>query len=236
MDALLSVVDEDQLLEAGHDVDTTIKATCIALILAGTETTTGTLTWALALMLNNPQVLSKAQHELDTKIGRERLATESDLTKLEYLDAILKETLRLYPPAPLNLPHESMEDCTVGGYHIPAGTRLLTNISKLHRDPRVYSDPTLFRPERFLEEHKGLGMKGQNFEFIPFGAGRRMCPGLSFALQSMQLILANLLHAFHVVNPRNGPVDMSEEVGITNIKASPLQVLLKSRLSSLVYG
>ncbi|KAI4347721.1 hypothetical protein L6164_008505 [Bauhinia variegata] len=207
-----------------------------ALILGGTDTTTGTLTWALALMLNNPKVLSKAHHELDTKIGRERLVMESDLTKLEYLDAILKETLRLYPAAPLSVPHESMEDCVVGGYHIPAGTRLLTNISKLHRDPRVYSDPTLFRPERFIEEHKGLGMKGQNFELIPFGAGRRMCPGFSFAVQSVQLILANLLHGFHVVNPHNEPIDMSEQVGITNIKASPLQVLLKPRLSSKVYG
>ncbi|XP_061344579.1 cytochrome P450 CYP82D47-like [Gastrolobium bilobum] len=235
MDVLLSIVDEDKEFD-GLDSDTIVKSTCLTLILAGTDTTTGTLTWSLSLLLNNREVLNKAKHELDTQIGREKIALESDLNKLEYLQAIIKETLRLYPAAPLNAPHESMEDCIVGGYHVPTGTRLLTNISRLQRDPLVYDDPSEFRPERFLTTHKGVDFKGQNFELIPFGAGRRMCPGLSFGLQLMQLTLATLLHGFDIETLDGGPVDMLEQTGLTNIKASPLQVILTPRLSAQVYG
>lgn len=232
MDVLLSTVDEDL---DGRDADTTIKATCMALILAATDTTAGTLTWTLSLLLNNREVLNKVIHELDTQIGKEKMAIQTDLTKLEYLQAIIKETLRLYPPAPLNLPHESIENCTIGGYHVPAGTRLLTNLSKLQRDPMLYSDPLEFRPERFLTTHKDVDVKGQHFELIPFGAGRRMCPGISFGLQLMQITLATLLHGFDIVTSDGGPVDMVEISGMTNIKASPLQVILSPRLSDQAY-
>lgn len=159
-----------------------------------------------------------------------------DLTKLEYLQAIIKETLRLYPPAPLNVAHESIEDCIVGGYHIPSGTRLLTNLSKLQRDPMLYSNPLEFRPERFLTTHKDVDVKGQHFELIPFGAGRRICPGISFSLQLMQLALAYLLHGFDIVTQDGGEVDMAEQSGLTNVKASPLQVILTPRLSAKVYS
>ena len=206
-----------------------------ALILAGTDTTAGTLTWTLSLLLNNREVLNKVIHELDTQVGKEKMAIKTDLMKLEYLQAIIKETLRLYPPAPLNLPHESIENCIIGGYHVPAGTRLLTNLSKLQRDPMLYSDPLEFRPERFLTTHKDVDVKGQHFELIPFGAGRRMCPGISFGLQLMQITLATLLHGFDIVTPDGGPVDMVEISGMTNIKASPLQVILSPRLSDQVY-
>ncbi|KAF7817541.1 cytochrome P450 CYP82D47-like [Senna tora] len=234
IDVLLSIVDQDQLTDA-HDADTIIKATSLALILAGTDTSTVTLIWCLCLLMNNPQVLEKAVEEVDREIGKERMAEESDLKKLPYLQAILKETMRLYPAAPLAVPHESMEDCTIGGYHIPSGTRLFVNLSKLHRDPKVYPDPLEFRPERFLTTHKDVDVRGHNFELIPFGAGRRMCPGISFALQIMQLTLANLLHAFDITNPDNQAVDMQEQTGLTNIKASPLQLLLTPRLSPHLY-
>ncbi|XP_061370693.1 flavonoid-6-hydroxylase-like [Gastrolobium bilobum] len=164
------------------------------------------------------------------------MVVESDLQKLEYLQAILKETLRLYPPGPLSVPHESMEDCIVGGYHVPAGTRLLTNISKIQRDPLLYVHPLEFRPERFLTTHKDIDVRGQHFELIPFGAGRRMCPGLSFALQTMQLTLATLLQGFDIATLDGGPVDMLERVGLTNIKASPLRVILTPRLSAHAYA
>ncbi|KAK4274742.1 hypothetical protein QN277_017925 [Acacia crassicarpa] len=235
MDVLVSSVDEGEIID-GHDADTTIKATSLALILAGTDTTTVTLTWALSLLLNNPEVLKKAVHELDSQVGKERLVVESDLKNLHYLQAIIKEAMRLYPAAPLSVIHESMEDCIVAGYHIPSGTRLLTNLSKIHRDPRVYEDPLEFRPERFLTTHKNIDLRGQHFELIPFGAGRRMCPGLAFALQIMQLTIANLLHGFDVATPDNQAVDMREQVGLTNIKASPLHVLLTPRLSTYLYG
>ncbi|CAI8618261.1 unnamed protein product [Vicia faba] len=234
MDVLLSTVDDQDL--DGRDSDTAIKATCLALILAGTDTTAGTLTWILSLLLNNREVLSKATQELDAQVGMENMAIKSDLTKLKYIQAIIKETLRLYPPAPLNVPHESIEDCTVGGYHIPAGTRLLTNFSKLQRDPMLYSDPLEFRPERFLTTHMNVDVKGQHFELIPFGVGRRMCPGISFALQLMQITLATLLHGFDIVTSDEEPVDMAEHNGLTTIKASPLQVVLTPRLSAQTFS
>jgi cytochrome P450 len=207
-----------------------------ALILAGTDTTAGTLTWTLSLLLNNREVLNKVIQELDTQIGMENMAIKTDLTKLKYLQAIIKETLRLYPAAPLNIPHESIEDCIVGGYHVPAGTRLLTNVSKLQRDPMLYLDPLEFRPERFLTTHKDVDVKGQHFELIPFGAGRRMCPGISFGLQLMQITLATLLHGFDIVTPNEEPVDMVEHNGLTTIKASPLEVILTPRLSTQVFS
>ncbi|KAL1309521.1 hypothetical protein AAHE18_17G183800 [Arachis hypogaea] len=219
----------------GHDVDTLIKATCLTLILAGTDTTTGTLGWALALLLNNRQILNKAVHELDTHIGTNRMVIETDLNNLVYLQAIVKETFRLYPPVVLSLPHESMDDCVVGGYHIPAGTQLWTNISKMQRDPALYPDPLEFRPERFLTTHKDIELKGQHFELIPFGAGRRMCPGMSFGLQMVQLTLANVLHGFDIVIADGKPVDMVERVGITSVKANPLKVILTPRLSTQAY-
>lgn len=201
-----------------------------ALILGGTDTTTVTLTWALALLLNNQEALKKAQQELDEHVGRERQVKESDMKNLIYLQAILKETLRLYPAAPLSVPHESSEDCTVSGYHIPAGTRLMVNLTKLHRDPHVWSDPCEFKPERFLGTHQNFDVRGQNFEFIPFGTGRRICPGISFSMQVMHLTLAALLHSFKITTPFD--VDMRETTGLTNLKASPLDVLLTPRLTS----
>ncbi|CAJ2678667.1 unnamed protein product [Trifolium pratense] len=234
MDILISTVDDHDL--DGRDSDTAIKATCLALILAGTDTTAGTLTWALSLLLNNREVLNKAIQELDTRIGMENMAIKTDLTKLKYIQAIIKETLRLYPAAPLNIPHESIEDCTVGGYHVPSGTRLLTNVSKLQRDPILYINPLEFRPERFLTIHKDVDVKGQHFELIPFGSGRRMCPGVSFGLQLMQITLATLLHGFDIVTLNEGPVDMAEQNGLTTIKASPLEVILTPRLSTQVFS
>lgn len=194
-----------------------------------------TLTWVLSLLINNPCVLKKAQHELDRNVGRERLAHESDMSNLVYLQAIIKETLRLYPAGPLSLPHESMEDCTVAGYHIPAGTRLLVNLSKIHRDPSVWSNPTEFQPERFLTTHKDYDVRGQHFEFMPFSSGRRMCPGVSFALQVLQLTLATLLQGFDFANPSAEPLDMSESIGLTNLKSTPLECLIHPRLQSHFY-
>ncbi|MED6218272.1 hypothetical protein PIB30_025193 [Stylosanthes scabra] len=228
MDKLISTIDEGF---DGGDVDTIIKATSLTLILAGTDTTTGTLVWALALLLNNRQVLNKAIHELDAHIGTNRTVEVTDLNNLVYLQAIVKETLRMHPPVVLNLPHESMNDCEVGGYHIPAGTQLWTNIWKIQRDPALYPNPLEFQPERFLETHKDVDLRGQHFELIPFGAGRRICPGMSFGLQMVQLILANVLHGFDIVTVDEKPVDMIERVGITSIKANPLKVILTPRLS-----
>ncbi|XP_035546738.1 cytochrome P450 82A3-like [Juglans regia] len=236
MDVMLStVVDSEEI--SSYDVDTITKATCLGLIFGGTGTSTVTMTWALSLLLNNREALKKAQQELDLQIGRDRLVMESDVKNLVYLQAVIKETMRLYPAPPLSLPHESLEDCTLAGYHIPTGTHLIVNLSKIHRDPQVWADPTEFRPERFLTTHKDVDFKGQHFEFIPFGSGRRFCPGISFALHVMQLTLANFLHAFEITTvPTDELVDMTERAGLTSPKATPLEVHLTPRLPSSAYA
>lgn len=206
------------------------------MILGGSDTSAGTLTWAISLLLNNPQALKKAQEELDLNVGMERQVEESDIRKLVYLQAIIKETLRLYPAGPLLGPREAQEDCNVAGYHVPAGTRLVVNIWKIQRDPRIYEDPSAFKPERFLTSHGSLDVRGQNFELIPFGSGRRSCPGISFALQVLHLTLARLLHSFEFATPSNEVVDMTESPGLTIPKATPLEVLITPRLPAQLYA
>lgn len=191
-----------------------------------------TLTWALALLVNNPLVLKKAQQELKNHVGVDRIVEESDLENLLYIKAIIKETMRLYPAGPLSVPHESIEDCIVGGYSIPKGTRLLVNVWKIQHDPDIWTDPFEFQPERFLTSKKEIDVKGQHFELIPFGSGRRMCLGISFALEALLLILASILHEFDFQNPSNDKIDMSESPGLTNLKATPLELLVAPRLSS----
>ncbi|KAK2997945.1 hypothetical protein RJ639_026333 [Escallonia herrerae] len=224
MDVMLSALDgsTDEDL-GGVGPNTITKATCLALISAGTDTTMVTMTWALALMLNNPHVLEKAQEELDMHVGRERQVEESDMKNLVYLQAIIKETLRIYPAGPLSLPHESMEECVVGGYNIPKGTRLLVNLWKIHHDPKKWPNPSEFRPERFLTTHKDIDLRGQSFELIPFGSGRRVCPGISLGLRILQLTLASLLHGFEFMKPSTEPIDMSESFALTSMKSTPLE-------------
>ncbi|KAJ9563006.1 hypothetical protein OSB04_008166 [Centaurea solstitialis] len=219
----------------GFEHDTVIKATCQQLLVAGLDTTSLTLTWALSLLLNNPKALQIVQDEIDEHVGKDRLVEESDLKNLVYLDAIIKETLRLYPAAPLSVPHESMEDCIVGGYNIPKGTRLMVNLWKIHRDPNIWPNPLEFQPQRFLTSHKDIDVKGKHFELLPFGSGRRICPGALLALQSVGLTLASLIQQFVLQKPSNEPIDMSESAGLTNNKATPLVVLLSPRLSSSMY-
>ncbi|KAI9113197.1 hypothetical protein K1719_015722 [Acacia pycnantha] len=234
IDVLLSILDRSDL--AGHDVETVIKATCSTIMAGATDTTSVTMTWGLSLLLNHRDVLKKVQDELDEKVGKERLVNETDISKLEYLQAVTKETLRLYPAAPLSGPREFTEDCTLGGYRIEEGTRLILNIWKLQRDEGVWSEALEFKPERFLmRRHEGVDVKGQHFELIPFGAGRRVCPGIMFGLQMTHLALAGLLQAFDVTTRSDEAVDMSGTFGLTHMKTAPLQVLLTPRLSPSLF-
>ncbi|KAG9440790.1 hypothetical protein H6P81_020955 [Aristolochia fimbriata] len=233
IDVLLSVVETTQFPD--YDSEIVMKTTSWALILAGSDTTFITLTWALSLLMNNRHVLKKAQEELDGVVGKDRNVDGSDMKNLPYLQAITKETLRLYPAAPLSVPHQATEDCTIGGYHVPAGTRILTNLWKIQRDPRHWAEPDAFRPERFLTTHAEVDMKGKHFELIPFGSGRRMCPGASFALEVINLTLARLLHGFDIETPAGAPVDLTEDLGISLPKATPVEVLVSPRLPSNLY-
>ncbi|XP_076931534.1 cytochrome P450 CYP82D47-like [Bidens hawaiensis] len=236
MAALLSRVKEEINEDLyGLSTDNIVKATSLAIFAGATDTTTATLTWALSLLVDNPLVLKKAQQELEKHVGRERKVEESDMHNLVYLQAIIKETMRLYPVVPLLVPHESIEDCIVGGYTVPKGTRLLLNAWKIHHDPQIWTNPFEFRPERFVTSEKDIDVKGRNFELIPFGSGRRVCLGMSFALESMQLILASIIHEFEFQNPSNEQIDMTESGGLISHKDSPLELLVAPRLSPHVY-
>ncbi|KAF3786344.1 Cytochrome P450 82C4 [Nymphaea thermarum] len=234
MDVLIKKVEEGHLSEK-HQTDTIIQSTAMNLVAAGTDTTSVTLEWALSALLNNRQVLEKAKEELDCKIGRERRVEESDIMNLTYLQAIVKETMHLYPAGPLLVPHHSIEPVQLDGYHIPADTTLFVNIWKIQRDPMLWTDPKEFRPERFLTSHKEIAFGGQNFAFMPFGTGRRMCPGWTMALQVLHLTLARLLQSFEWSTPMDKPVDMTEGFGLTMPKASPLKVRLTPRLPPHLY-
>nr|BBD34759.1 putative cytochrome P450 [Eschscholzia californica subsp. californica] len=231
MDVMLSKLDDPNLL-SHYDADTINKATCLALILAGSDTTMISLVWALTLLVNHPHVLKKAQDELDMHVGWERKVEESDMKNLVYLQAIMKEAMRLNPAGTLSAPRMSTKDSTVSGYHIPAGTHLFINTWKIQRDPNVWVEPTEFRPERFLTTHKDFDLKGKNFELLPFGSGRRSCIGATLALNVLHQTLARLLHGFDLKAPSDVPIDMTGSPGLTNMKATPLEVLVTPRLLS----
>ncbi|KAK4796168.1 hypothetical protein SAY86_028494 [Trapa natans] len=233
MNVMLSTLEDEDI--RGFSSDTVNKASCMTMILAGTETTMVSMTWALSLLLNNKESLKKVQQELDSNIGSDRLVTESDLKTLPYLQAITKETLRLYPPLPLGIPHEAIEDCNISGYHVPKGTRIILNLHKIQREAKVWPEPAEFRPERFLTTHSNFDVKGQSYELLPFGSGRRMCPSSPLALQLLGLSLASFLHAFDVRTPEGRAVDMKEANGMSNLKVSPLEVLVTPRLPEHVY-
>ncbi|CAI8594410.1 unnamed protein product [Vicia faba] len=233
MDVMLSLLDGTKIEE--FDSDTTIKGTTLALIAGGVETTSGTLTWAISLLLKNPHVMKKAKEELNIHVEKERCVEVSDIKNLIYLQSIVKETLRLYPPVPLSVPREFSEDCNLDGYVIEKGTRLILNLWKIHTDPKIWLDPLEFKPERFLTTNKDIDVKGHSFELLPFGSGRRICPGISLGLQMVHMALASFLHSFEILNPSSKPIDMTEGFGVTYIKATPLEILIKPCLSSSYY-
>ncbi|XP_020244492.1 protopine 6-monooxygenase-like [Asparagus officinalis] len=198
------------------------------MISGGADNVTNSLILTLAALLDNTHVLEKVQEELDTVVGRNSLVKESDIKNLVYFQAVIKETFRLYPSSKTNLPHEAVEDCQIQGYHVPAGTQLLVNIWNLQRDPRVWTDPYEFKPERFLTKSP-LDVRGQHFELIPFGSGRRACPGISFSLQVMHLTLARLIQAFELRATGHAPSDRYLAADIPNL--SSLEIILAPRLS-----
>ncbi|MED6181253.1 hypothetical protein PIB30_017828 [Stylosanthes scabra] len=234
MDVMISILGDTEI--HGFDADTIIKATTMSMIVGGTDTTGVALTWAVCLLLNNPHTLKRVKEELDSHIGKERCIIESDLSKLVYLQAVVKETLRLCPTGPLGGPREFTEDCIVGGYRVKKGSRLITNIWKIQTDPSIWPDPLEFKPERFLTTHRDTDVKGQHFELIPFGSGRRMCPGVSFALQMIHFALARFLHSFEISKPSsNEPIDMTGILGLSYAKATPLEILIKPCLAPHCY-
>ncbi|GMH02478.1 hypothetical protein Nepgr_004317 [Nepenthes gracilis] len=234
IDVILSVMEKGTIVSE-YNQQTIIKATVEVLILAGSDSMSVAMTWLLSLLLNNRHAMMRAREELDNEVGTSRWVEESDLANLPYLQSVVKETLRLYPPGPMEVPREAMEDCRVCGYDVPKGTRLLVNIWKLHRDPRVWTRPNEFIPERFLTTQANVNVSGQHFEFIPFSSGRRACPGITLAMHVVPLTIARLLQGFSLGTPMDAAVDMSEGKSINLCKAFPVEVVLTPRLHPSLY-
>lgn len=230
VDALLTLQGQYDLSED------TIIGLLWDMITAGMDTTAISVEWAMAELIKNPRVQQKAQEELDRVIGTNRVMTEQDFSSLPYLQCIAKEALRLHPPTPLMLPHRANANVKVGGYDIPKGSNVHVNVWAVARDPKVWSNPLEFRPERFMEED--VDMKGHDFRLLPFGAGRRICPGAQLGINLVTSMIGHLLHHFSWV-PANGvrpeEIDMSENPGLVTYMRTSLEAIPTPRLPEHLY-
>ncbi|XXG56579.1 hypothetical protein AAC387_Pa03g3956 [Persea americana] len=236
----------DILLEISEDENAemkltreNIKAFTLDIFVAGTDTSAITVEWALAELINHPTVLKKAREEIDAVVGNERLVEESDIPNLPYIQAIVKETLRLHPTGPMTI-RKSTSDCKINGYDIPSDTHIFVNLWAIGRDPQHWKDPLEFRPERFMPSDRSdwsqVDVRGQHFHFLPFGSGRRGCPGTSLAMQVVQTTVAAMVQGFELkINSKGGGgnacVDMTEGPGITLPRAKPLVCFPIARLN-----
>lgn len=206
------------------------------MVVGGTETTSNTVEWAMAELMQKPELLAKVRQELDAVVGRDGVVEESHLPQLHYLHAVLKETLRLHPALPLMVPHCPSADATVGGYRVPAGCRVFVNVWGIMRDPAVWKDPTEFIPERFLGgadggEGRRWDFNGSEMDYLPFGSGRRICAGIAMADRMTAYSLAMLLQAFDWELPAGAKLELDERFAIVMKKATPLVAVPTPRLS-----
>ncbi|CAI0439015.1 unnamed protein product [Linum tenue] len=218
VDVLLKIQQGEEL-ECPITIDN-VKAVLWDMFVAVTDTSSTTTEWAMSEMIRNPPTMEKAQAEVRRVFaGRSRGITEEDLQQLTYLKQVIKETMRLHPPLPLLAPRRSNAGCEIDGYHIPAGTNVLVNAWAIGRDPEYWDEADEFLPERFAAAAAGGSIDykgGANFEYIPFGGGRRICPGMSFGLANVELPLAQLLCHFDWEIPGGIPpedLDMTETFG-----------------------
>ncbi|KAL8128010.1 hypothetical protein AgCh_014803 [Apium graveolens] len=201
--------------------DNIIKGIIAVLLIAGTDTLSLTMEWAMALLVNHPESIEKVRAEIETHVPKDRLLAEQDLPKLNFLQNVITETLRLHPPLPFLIPHESSEDCTVGGYNVSRGTMLLVNLRAIHRNPKAWPKPNEFIPER--HECEGEEM------LIPFGAGRRSCPGAVIGKRVLGLVLGRLIQVFEWERVGVELEDMTEGPGFSTPKIKPLEAICKPR-------
>ncbi|XP_006365963.1 geraniol 8-hydroxylase-like [Solanum tuberosum] len=214
----------DQCEDKGSGFDRkTIKPIIVDLFVAGSDTSAITTEWAMTELLRKPEELNKVRQEIIQQIGTERAVKESDMDKLPYLQAVVKETMRLHPAAPLLLPHKAQHDVQVLGFTVPKDSQIFVNAWAIGRDPKYWEKPLEFLPERFMES--SVDYKGRDFEFIPFGAGRRICPGMPLAIRMVNLMLASMIQPFNWKLPdgmAREELDMEEQFGVTLKKAIPL--------------
>ncbi|KAK9122319.1 hypothetical protein Syun_019936 [Stephania yunnanensis] len=213
--------------------DQITKGIILTMFAAGQDTSAITLEWAMSLLLNHPEKLKKAVHEVDDNVEPHRLLKDSDISNLPYLKSIIQETLRLYPPAPLLLPHEAAHECKVEQYDVPSGTIVVVNAWAIHRDPEAWPEPNKFMPERFMRQDDDNKSKDIMFKFIPFGIGRRRCLGEGLAMHVIILALGSLLQCFEWDKIGDDDIDMSEKAHFFLGKAKPLKALCKPKLEML---
>lgn len=202
---------------------------------AGTSTTALTIEWALAELINHPDILKKLVTEIDTIVGKDRLVDEANIPHLPYLQAVIKETLWLHPTGPL-IARQCTEACTVDGHTVPAGMTVFVNVWALGRDPESWTNPLDFYPERFLDKGKvhGVDVRGQHYQLLPFGTGRRVCPGATLAMLVVQSTLAAMVQCFEWKLSSGWLVDMAEGPGLTLTRAKPLVCMPVPRLDQLL--
>ncbi|PIA25985.1 hypothetical protein AQUCO_10200038v1 [Aquilegia coerulea] len=206
-----------------------LRAVILDIFVAGTDTTYSTLEWAMAELANHPVAMKKVQEEVQKVIGNTTKVNESDTSKMDYFNCVIKETLRMHPAVVLSLPRVSTSSSVIEGYQIPDKTRVIVNLWAICRDPEVWDKPNEFIPERFM--NNPIDFRGKDFEFIPFGAGRRGCPGLTFGLVSVEAILANLLYWFDwELNGGATKIDMTEAFGLAVYLEQPLRLVPKAHL------
>ncbi|KAL1368950.1 cytochrome P450 76T24 isoform X2 [Arachis hypogaea] len=202
----------------------------LILFMAGVDSTSITIEWAMTELLRNPEKLEKLRKELQCVLGKgeqnHEQIEESHISKLPFLRAVVKETLRLHPPAPLLAPHKAHEDVEITGFMIPKNAQILVNVWAMGKDSSIWEHPNEFMPERFLDSK--IDIHGHDFELIPFGAGRRICPGLPLGYRSVHIALATLLNGYDwklANGQKSKDLDMSEKFGLTLHKAQPLQAI-----------
>ncbi|KAL1830148.1 hypothetical protein ACET3Z_008560 [Daucus carota] len=210
-----------------------LKALLLDMVVGGTDTASNTIEFAMAELMNSPEIMKKAQEEIDLIVGNDSTVEESHLPKLPYLNDIMKEVLRLHPALPLLVPHSPNESCIIGGYTVPKGSRVFINAWAIQRDPSIWENPLEFRPERFADGK--LDYSGHDFNYFPFGSGRRICAGLPMAERTVMYFLASLLHSFNWDLPAGEKLDVSEKFGIVLKKRVPLVVVPTPRLSVSSY-
>lgn len=201
------------------------------ILIGGTYSSATTSIWAMAKLIVNPRVMMKVQAEIRNWYGKRSRIDEDDIQKLPYLKAVIKETLRLYPPVPLLVPRETNEKCIVDGYEIQPKTLVYVNAWAIQRDPEAWTDPEEFYPERFLDS--SIDFKGQDFQLIPFGSGRRICPGLPLGVATVEIILANLLYWFDWEMPagmEKEDIDIETQPGLVQTKKNPLILVAKNHM------
>ncbi|XP_058732331.1 cytochrome P450 CYP736A12-like [Vicia villosa] len=230
IDILLSRIDPSG--EQNNGVDrTNIKAIVLDMIAGAFETSATVVEWALSELMRHPRVMKHLQQELDNVVGVNKMVEEKDLSKLSYLDIVIMETLRLYPAGPL-VPRVSTEDAVVDGYFLEKKSRIIVNLWAIGRDSKIWSDNAEeFYPERFVD--KNLDYRGNDFQFIPFGFGRRGCPGINLGLITVKLVVAQLVHCFSWELPSNmtpNDLDMTEKFGLSIPRAKHLLAVPNYRL------